>query len=189
MDDTNGLEKSNEQPKITKYRIKTQEEIDLAILNKPVERPETIIEQPNLEDKRLRAIQKSKEDTIETEEQAPEKRGRGRPKGQKKVQISVKEQEKARNDKKIEKAAKGIQNTILPSKTNKEYLEIGENEIVESLEFQNGKNKLEIRLSKKDNRNYRIQFFLNNDMELRPNTYNGSAGATTFWHLLKRVLS
>lgn len=70
--------------------------------------------------------------------------------------------------------------------------EIGQNQMadltpVDSIEFTNGKNTLKIVLSKKHNRMYRVQVFLNNTMEIRPATYTGYAPASTFWGFLKEI--
>ena len=61
-------------------------------------------------------------------------------------------------------------------------------ELVESIDFKNGENKLSIRFSKRHNRMYRIQIFLNDNFEIRPVTYTGSSMALTFWNLLKGAL-
>lgn len=59
-------------------------------------------------------------------------------------------------------------------------------EVIDSIDFYNGKNKLSIRLSKKIlNRGYRIQIFLNDENEIRSSTYNGQGPANSFWKLLK----
>ena len=58
---------------------------------------------------------------------------------------------------------------------------------VDSIEFVNGKNTLKIVLSKRHNRMYRVQVFLNNTMEIRPATYSGYAPASTFWGFLKEI--
>ena len=61
-------------------------------------------------------------------------------------------------------------------------------ELIESMDFKNGENTLQIRFSKKNNRMFRIQIFLNDQDEIRPVTYNGSSTAYSFWNLLKRSL-
>lgn len=61
-------------------------------------------------------------------------------------------------------------------------------ELVESLDFMNGTNKLSIRFSKRHNRMYRIQVFLNDEHEIRQVTYNGVATGTTFWNLIKGLM-
>jgi len=58
---------------------------------------------------------------------------------------------------------------------------------VDSIEFVNGKNTLTVVLSKKHNRMYRVQVFLNNTMEIRPATYTGYSPASTFWGFLKEI--
>ena len=60
--------------------------------------------------------------------------------------------------------------------------------LIESMDFTNGENKLSIRFSKKNNRMFRIQVFLNDESEIRPVTYNGSSTAYGFWNLLKKSL-
>lgn len=74
-----------------------------------------------------------------------------------------------------------------------EMKKIIENEVanltlIESVDFTNGKNKLSVRLSKKSNRLYRLQIFLNDQTEIRPTTYNGSTTANSVWSLLKGVM-
>lgn len=64
----------------------------------------------------------------------------------------------------------------------------GELEVLDSMEFRNGDNKLSIRFSKRSNRMYRIQIFLNDETEIRPVTYNGSSTGVSFWNLLKGAL-
>lgn len=61
-------------------------------------------------------------------------------------------------------------------------------ELVDSMEFISGENKLEIRFSRKDNRMYRIQVFLNDNTEIRPVTYSGATTGKAFWNLLKGAL-
>jgi len=61
-------------------------------------------------------------------------------------------------------------------------------ELIESIEFKNGENILAIRFSKKHNRMFRIQIFLNNETEIRPVTYTGASTGYTFWNLLKGAL-
>jgi hypothetical protein len=58
---------------------------------------------------------------------------------------------------------------------------------VDSIEFTNGKNTLKIVLSKRHNRMYRVQVYLNSTMEIRPATYTGYAPASTFWGFLKEI--
>lgn len=66
--------------------------------------------------------------------------------------------------------------------------EVKDLELIESLDFINGPNKLSIRFSKKHNRMFRIQIFLNDEHEVRPVTYSGATTGNTFWNLLKGVL-
>jgi hypothetical protein len=61
-------------------------------------------------------------------------------------------------------------------------------ELIEKIEFSNGPNKLIIKYSKKHNRMYRIQVFLNDEFEVRPVTYSGSSAGNSFWNLLKGAL-
>ena len=61
-------------------------------------------------------------------------------------------------------------------------------ETIDSIDFENGKNKLSIRFSKKQNRMYRIQIFINEEIEIRPVTYTGTSTGTAFWNLLKGSL-
>lgn len=64
-----------------------------------------------------------------------------------------------------------------------------ESETIESLDFSSGSNKLSIRLTKKHNRMFRVQIFLNDgQLEVRPMTYTGSNTAMAFWNLLKGAL-
>jgi hypothetical protein len=60
-------------------------------------------------------------------------------------------------------------------------------ELVERIDFKNGKNVLSIRFSKRTNRLYRMQVFLNDETEIRPVTYTGSSQANGYWGLLKRA--
>lgn len=86
----------------------------------------------------------------------------------------------------------------LDTSINKKILEHDENrmqedklqsEIVESIDFLKGNNKLSIRLTKKHNRMFRVQIFLNDgELEIRPMTYTGSNTALSFWNLLKGAL-
>ena len=63
-----------------------------------------------------------------------------------------------------------------------------ENQIVDKIEFTNGENKLTIRFSKKHNRMFRIQVFLNDESEIRPVTYTGASTGYAFWNLLKGAM-
>lgn len=76
----------------------------------------------------------------------------------------------------------------LDSPKAKEAEEVKDLELIESLDFINGPNKLSIRFSKKHNRMFRIQVFLNDDNEIRPVTYSGATTGMAFWKLLKGVL-
>ncbi len=68
-------------------------------------------------------------------------------------------------------------------------LEVVKNsKLVEQLEFHNGKNILSIRYSERTNRMFRIQVFLNNEIEIRPMTYVGSSSGNAFWNLLKGAM-
>jgi hypothetical protein len=58
-------------------------------------------------------------------------------------------------------------------------------ELIESVNFKNGENTLSIRFSKRHNRMFRIQVFLNENLEIRPVTYTGANTGYTFWNLLK----
>lgn len=66
--------------------------------------------------------------------------------------------------------------------------EIKDLELIESLEFKNGENTLSIRFSKKHNRMFRIQIYLNNKSEIRPITYTGASTGYAFWNFLKDSL-
>lgn len=61
-------------------------------------------------------------------------------------------------------------------------------ELIESIVFKNGENTLTIRFSKKHNRMFRIQVFLNDTSEIRPVTYTGASTGYSFWNLLKGAL-
>jgi len=61
-------------------------------------------------------------------------------------------------------------------------------ELIETIEFKNGENVLELRFSKRHNRMYRIQIFLNKETEIRPVTYTGASSGGAFWDLLKGAL-
>lgn len=62
-------------------------------------------------------------------------------------------------------------------------------ELVEKLEFTDGLNKIEIRFSKRHNRMFRIQIFLNGETEIRPVTYTGASTGHSYWNLLKKCLN
>lgn len=66
--------------------------------------------------------------------------------------------------------------------------ELKDLETIESIEFKNGENTLSIRFSKRHNRMFRIQVFLNNENEIRPVTYTGASTGYAFWNLLKGAL-
>lgn len=66
--------------------------------------------------------------------------------------------------------------------------EVKDLELIDALEFKNGENTLTIRFSKKHNRMFRIQVFLNNESEIRPVTYTGASTGYAFWNLLKGAL-
>ncbi len=72
--------------------------------------------------------------------------------------------------------------------SEKEMNEILPLTLIETMDFTSGENKLSIRFSKKNNRMFRIQIFLNDENEIRPVTYNGSSTAYGFWNLLKKSL-
>lgn len=61
-------------------------------------------------------------------------------------------------------------------------------ETIETLNFKKGDNVLSIRFSKRHNRMFRIQIFLNGELEIRPVTYTGSRTGNAFWNLLKGAL-
>lgn len=80
------------------------------------------------------------------------------------------------------------ENMETPQEESKETNEVKQLELIESIDFTNGPNKLTIRFSKKHNRMYRIQIFLNEENEIRPVTYSGASTGMTFWKLLKGAL-
>jgi hypothetical protein len=61
-------------------------------------------------------------------------------------------------------------------------------EIIESIDFFNGNNKVSIRLSKRHNRMFQIKIFLNDETEVRPMTYTGARTGYMCWNLLKGSL-
>lgn len=61
-------------------------------------------------------------------------------------------------------------------------------ELIDSLDFMNGENKLSIRFSKRHNRMYRIQVFLNDTLEVRNVTYAGVSTGKTVWDLMNGVM-
>lgn len=62
-------------------------------------------------------------------------------------------------------------------------------EVIESIDFKNGDSTLSIRFSKRHNRMFRIQVFLNNKEEIRPVTYTGASTGYAFWNLLKGAIN
>jgi hypothetical protein len=87
----------------------------------------------------------------------------------------------------LEKQLKEAMETpIEPEKEIKE--EAKPLELIESMDFKNGENVLSIRFSKKHNRMFRIQIFLNGENEIRPVTYTGASTGYSFWNLLKGAL-
>lgn len=80
------------------------------------------------------------------------------------------------------------QETPIEIAQENEKSKVPEPVIMEFLEFVNGNNKLNIVLSKKHNRMYRIQIFLNDKTEIRPSHYVGSSPAMCVWNLLKGSL-
>lgn len=77
---------------------------------------------------------------------------------------------------------------ILEQKDDSNQVTKKPTEIVESLDFMHGTNKLSIRMTKQHNRMFRVQIFLNDGDEIRPMTYTGSNTAMSFWNLLKGAL-
>ena len=67
--------------------------------------------------------------------------------------------------------------------------ELKDLETIESIDFKNGENTLSIRFSKRHNRMFRIQVFLNNKSEIRPVTYTGASTGYAFWNLLKESIN
>lgn len=61
-------------------------------------------------------------------------------------------------------------------------------EIIECLEFMNGKNKLKIEFSKKSQRNFRVKIMLNDEKELKPISFVTKSLAYDSWDMLKRIL-
>lgn len=60
--------------------------------------------------------------------------------------------------------------------------------LIESVDFMRGNNKISLRLSKRHNRLFRLQIFLNDTMEIRPVTYNGASTAYSYWNVLKEIM-
>lgn len=83
--------------------------------------------------------------------------------------------------------AEHIKKEVMEPK-EEEKIEEAKNNVIEEIDFQNGQNKLTIRFSEVFNRRFRVQVFLNGDMEIRPVTYQGSSSGHAFWKLLKGAL-
>lgn len=83
------------------------------------------------------------------------------------------------------KAVEMMQSVIDAPKIETSSKEI---ELVESIDFMHGENKLSLRYSRKQNRSFRLQIFLNDELEIRPVTYQGSSTSYSFWNLLKGSL-
>lgn len=60
--------------------------------------------------------------------------------------------------------------------------------LLESIEFEFGKNKLSLQFLAKNNRQRCIKVYLNDTHEIRPVTYNGTGTGHAFWQLLKGAL-
>ena len=87
-----------------------------------------------------------------------------------------------------DKTLKEFMNITQETEIKQEVKETTMENIVESLDFFRGENKLSIRFTKKHNRMFRIQIFMNDEHEVRPVTYSGSTTGVTFWNLLKGIL-
>lgn len=62
-------------------------------------------------------------------------------------------------------------------------------QILETMEFKDqNENTLNIRFTRVNNRRIRVQVFLNDKIEVRPVSYQGSSSAYAFWILLKGAL-
>jgi hypothetical protein len=61
-------------------------------------------------------------------------------------------------------------------------------EIIECLEFVNGKNKLKVQFSKKSQRNFKVKIMLNDEIELKPVSFVTRSAAYDSWDMLKRIL-
>lgn len=61
-------------------------------------------------------------------------------------------------------------------------------ELIESIDFKNGKNTLSIRFSRRHNRMFRVQIFLNGTNEIRPVTYTGATTGYAFWNILRGLI-
>lgn len=56
------------------------------------------------------------------------------------------------------------------------------------LEFKNGENILKIIVSEISQRRYKLDVILNDDVEINPSTYSGSASCLSYWKLLKKTM-
>lgn len=61
-------------------------------------------------------------------------------------------------------------------------------ETLEELGFESGKNTFTIRFSRKDARRYSVTLWLNDSVEIRPSNYVGSKQANSFWSALKGAM-
>jgi hypothetical protein len=91
-------------------------------------------------------------------------------------------------DKETAKLVADEQERVRLASEEAEKIAVNDLKLIDSIEFTQGANKLKITLSKKRNRMFRVQIFLNDVTEVRPVTYTGSAPAMTFWKLLKGSL-
>lgn len=89
---------------------------------------------------------------------------------------------------KVVEAVTKLTETRMEEQEQKQGEPLAPLQLIESIEFTNGKNKVSLRLSKRHNRLYRVQIFLNDSMELRPSTYNGASTAYSFWNVLKEIM-
>ncbi len=89
---------------------------------------------------------------------------------------------------KLPQAVMETSDQIIRDNLDSKKEEIPADEMVESIDFKNGENILSIRFSKRHNRMYRIQVFLNNETEVRPVTYTGASTGNSFWRMLKGAL-
>lgn len=81
-----------------------------------------------------------------------------------------------------------LKEAMNPTPTEEKEEKENDVELIEAIDFMNGPNKLSLRFSKKKNRVYRIQVFLNDVEEIRPVTYSGATTGVSFWRLLKGTL-
>jgi hypothetical protein len=88
----------------------------------------------------------------------------------------------------MEIAQEELTQTVEPVKEEAKKEERKDLETIESIDFKNGENTLSIRFSKRHNRMFRIQVFINNENEIRPVTYTGASTGYAFWNLLKGAL-